>query len=559
MAQPDNPDTRPLPAGWLTQYHTNSNAWFYFNTVSVPPVTTWTHPLDQVYAPSRLLPPSSDDPSIEEAHALASDTIKAWHARKPLQLPPLDQLPAFLKTPLPWNQKIPVPDEYLAQLVETENPTELPTIHSNLCTLDDVRLLFRGGGGISVLVPYYFIVAKDPPSHAQTKDDFHHFWDDNIGELLQLLIPDGKSRRNNMTSFRPDYAFLFHGVCPFRGEEKEPESQDDPKVELARKLNKPWPYLEAPYILGYYTLGPRLTLAAICSDNGQTVVKDLMTLNLRLKKHRIQNMVALINLAQLFNRISELVKPAGPEFQQMERDTCIVEMANSYIYKKFIGSSEIQQAKIDHLEHIYTTLLSKNVPHTDRPVYFRRDEATVILHPRGEDRGPKTREELLDAITCVLQMLECLHRPPTIIHRDIRWPNIIRSFEDRKDWFIIDWSDATQAPACAESTVNFQPHTHCPSLFEDNHGSEVDLWGVGELLLTSKVMGLDPWLTEFGRSLKDTHADIRATAALQRIRDWRAGPRHEEIRKALELEADGPKREASQDPEESAAHKRPCL
>ncbi|KIM28828.1 hypothetical protein M408DRAFT_8603 [Serendipita vermifera MAFF 305830] len=46
-----NPDTRPLPAGWITQFDTNYNAWFYVDTRAQPPRSEWKHPAD-------LLPPS---------------------------------------------------------------------------------------------------------------------------------------------------------------------------------------------------------------------------------------------------------------------------------------------------------------------------------------------------------------------------------------------------------------------------------------------------------------------------------------------------------------------
>ncbi|KAF7313361.1 WW domain-containing protein [Mycena chlorophos] len=42
---PRNPDARPLPQGWITEFDPNYNAWFYVNTLTQPPVTTWTHPL----------------------------------------------------------------------------------------------------------------------------------------------------------------------------------------------------------------------------------------------------------------------------------------------------------------------------------------------------------------------------------------------------------------------------------------------------------------------------------------------------------------------------------
>ncbi|KAG8977624.1 MutS protein msh4 [Tulasnella sp. 425] len=52
-----NPDSRPLPPGWITQYDKNYDAWFYVNTAATPPVTTWEHPGQNAYAPPPVPPP----------------------------------------------------------------------------------------------------------------------------------------------------------------------------------------------------------------------------------------------------------------------------------------------------------------------------------------------------------------------------------------------------------------------------------------------------------------------------------------------------------------------
>ncbi|KAG8914770.1 hypothetical protein FRC00_010962 [Tulasnella sp. 408] len=52
-----NPDSRPLPAGWIEQYDKNYDTWFYVNTAANPPVTTWEHP-----AKNAEMPPSGPPP-----------------------------------------------------------------------------------------------------------------------------------------------------------------------------------------------------------------------------------------------------------------------------------------------------------------------------------------------------------------------------------------------------------------------------------------------------------------------------------------------------------------
>ena len=78
----------------------------------------------------------------------------------------------------------------------------------------------------------------------------------------------------------------------------------------------------------------------------------------------------------------------------------------------------------------------------------------------------------------MLQALEVRHTEAPLFHRDIRWPNVIKSLHDPEKWFIIDWEDAASPPTKAPR--HFSRSTHSPRVFEDGHGAEVDMWGVGE-------------------------------------------------------------------------------
>ncbi|CAE6442537.1 unnamed protein product [Rhizoctonia solani] len=41
-----NPDQRQLPPGFVTQFDTTYNTWFYINTLASPPRSQWLHPAD---------------------------------------------------------------------------------------------------------------------------------------------------------------------------------------------------------------------------------------------------------------------------------------------------------------------------------------------------------------------------------------------------------------------------------------------------------------------------------------------------------------------------------
>jgi hypothetical protein len=72
-----------------------------------------------------------------------------------------------------------------------------------------------------------------------------------------------------------------------------------------------------------------------------------------------------------------------------------------------------------------------------------------------------------------------MHADPPVYHRDIRAPNIIRTL-DGTGWFLIDWSDASEAPT--SRVTHMTESEHSPRVREDNHGQEVDIWGIARYM-----------------------------------------------------------------------------
>ena len=91
--------------------------------------------------------------------------------------------------------------------------------------------------------------------------------------------------------------------------------------------------------------------------------------------------------------------------------------------------------------------------------------------------------------------------PKPLFHRDIRWPNVILSPSDSTKWFLIDWDDAAMPPTCAVNHLN--RGSHSPAVFEDNHGAEVDIWGVGKLILDASgfVTGMSETMMQIGKQM----------------------------------------------------------
>ncbi|KAF8630512.1 hypothetical protein AX17_005404 [Amanita inopinata Kibby_2008] len=332
------------------------------------------------------------------------------------ELPELAELKQVLDAPLEDDEKIPISPCLMEALVSS--PFEL----ADICTLDDVKLLFQAGYGETPLDEIFFTVIKSPPMTG-TENSFHSFWDQNVRDILEIVVPCGRSMRNSSRhtaawSLRPDYAFLLDKICPFHGEEKGPEDNESPKAELAKKLA--WAYEPAPYILGYYAEGTDLTLVAISPPPHP------------------RSLPVIHDIARLI--LSGPLKPNSLEDSQ-------VEIAGHYIVKTYTGPDKFEHVR--HLQNVYQILWDKMVGNTDS--LMNHYDATVVLPPRGIADPPKTEQELISAVICILEALVALHKDAPLFHRDLCWPNVMRSLDNPQAWFIIDWEDTGAPPTKALS------------------------------------------------------------------------------------------------------------
>lgn len=177
----------------------------------------------------------------------AFSVLECWRSKHiSAPLPSIAELQRIIESPLLGHEKVPITSSRMQDLVSSDSETQ------DICTSEDVELLFRASNASTPLDKLFF-AAFDAPPIGGTEESFHYFWDENIRMILQLLVPFGKSTRNSSKhaatrTLRPDYAFLLGNICPFRGEEKPPGSTEDPKAELSNKLE--WAYAPAPYVLG---------------------------------------------------------------------------------------------------------------------------------------------------------------------------------------------------------------------------------------------------------------------------------------------------------------------
>ncbi|CAG8742285.1 7449_t:CDS:2, partial [Funneliformis caledonium] len=300
-----------------------------------------------------------------------------------------------------------------------------------------------------------------PPSVGMNEDSFHAFWDDiiknsieifgkNIIGLETMKFDRNTNIRTSTGRNRPDMVILVRNICPFRGEEKAADSDADSSKELTKKF-KEWIYGDAPYLLAYHATGRFVTFVTLYESEPVNIgsskkrtrseVKSEMIceFNLESFSHRIRVMNLLRNTCRILPTIVNLCPARDtPDFITLLRPNgTIVELG--YNVKKIFR----EERSIDHLREIYTTLYQNNVRFTDKLEYTISHSAH--LEPRGLQRKPGNLNELLKALICILTCLKDMHgiKPKPILHRDVRWPNIVQHHNEYKKFILIDFDYAT--------------------------------------------------------------------------------------------------------------------
>lgn len=90
----------------------------------------------------------------------------------------------------------------------------------------------------------------------------------------------------------------------------------------------------------------------------------------------------------------------------------------------------------------------------------------------------------------------------------------MQSVPDKSEWFLIDWKDAAFSPTAAAH--HLCRTNHCSAVYQNNHGAEVDIWGVGELVF-SVSFHLPESLKKLGRRLKNENCT--AEVALKELEE----------------------------------------
>ncbi|GMF14494.1 unnamed protein product [Phytophthora lilii] len=300
-------------------------------------------------------------------------------------------------------------------------------------------------------------------SNGQTKNSYILAWDLAFRCVLDVIFSQARIDRDSCNGSstgtpRPDFLFMLDGVCVFRGEEKSPDVNISVPTEELRS-NLVWGYGDVPYVFGYAASGLNTGLFALRrGENGDVTTIPIGAFNLDVHEHRFKVVLAILNMALLFQAIVDACPASGKdEFKKITRSSGVVLHLFPTQVKKVFPNND----SFERLSRLYGQMAAAGVPNVDRLIETQYNKNSMSFEPRGTIVKPSNRLELFGALRDVLQALVALHDLGWI-HRDIRWSNP------------------------SSSGQHLSRSEHAPEIFVDNgtHTTAVEVWAVGFLIET---------------------------------------------------------------------------
>lgn len=356
-----------------------------------------------------------------------------------------------------------------------------------------------------------------PPATGSTESSYIAFWDVLVSQpislfsLETLVFDRDTSKFSSSENKRPDKLGMVSRLALWRGEEKGPDTQGDPKEELVRKLI--WTYGNLPYLMCYYANTAIVTYCALVHDakRCKTQVMDLITVNLSVPEDRLLASLIGFNISKLLLRLSQAGTKLGVEsdFYEHRSDgkTVLVGTGVDKIYR--------DKSTFEKVHQIYKSI--KGCPNAEQVEKINNVDRRFRMIPRCfvESRA-RPEDELLKALINVAEALVWLHGR-NLMHRDITWRNVLRNISGT-NWVLIDFDESSATPCghahglCVEA--------HAPEMSRGRHDSSVDIWGIGHLIRSSGVRNLSAGVLELQRDCLQIDASRRPNAetCLERLK-----------------------------------------
>ncbi|EFJ17575.1 hypothetical protein SELMODRAFT_420815 [Selaginella moellendorffii] len=366
-----------------------------------------------------------------------------------------------------------------------------------------------------------------------TENAWISHWDSWFMETISFCLPDDcpvvtgrDTSYYTSTGTKRPHSVLY--VLPeligvFRGEEKRwagtllagilsgsgSEKAKSPLVELETKLV--WMFYGLEYILGYAAVGPEVFVVALHEDStglykiGKSRAQQLLHFKRDTKGSLPEILICLFNIVRIIPVLGRICRELG-----VERDIVVFESPRKTVrlngfkpVKKTYDSEEAWR----NVQEIYEAIglvneivipeagilldsqheyllrganIERLIGHQE-PVPGKK-KGSHLFYPRlSYAAKPRNGPELIEALLDTIKALEHLHKLGWM-HRDVRWPNIRRSF-DTGTWWLIDLDDAAMSPQLS-APKHLAAASHAPelSLGSGEHGKEVDIWSLGYLI-----------------------------------------------------------------------------
>jgi len=345
-----------------------------------------------------------------------------------------------------------------------------------------------------------------PQAKGPTEAACHGYWDSVVNTIPRIFGYETSRDTNHRTTTggdRPDFIVYINNRAVFRGEEKGPSTSGDPKKELTSKLSE-WPR-GAPYIVGYSAEYNNVEFWII-SDTARSDDWDARYTSIgAFDFDRVNGRLEAANLLVKILRALPLLVPrigVPLSFQKVTTDHAETESPyGTYVIKKIFDGDDGLRRKLKYIYKAVSGNKHINQMKGKIQTVTRKVKSPYLqlqLTPVGFLRNPTSPSEKKAWLISISIAVNHLHKH-NIIHRDIRWPNMIRSSTAELFWFLIDFTDAF-VEGHAQPRLLPETDESPPRINEFPTPKSVDVWSIGRALIelpgnTRTESDLAYWMT----------------------------------------------------------------
>lgn len=303
--------------------------------------------------------------------------------------------------------------------------------------------------------------------------------------------------------FRPDFLWMFQRVLLFRGEEKATDGElEDAVHDNNRKIH--WHVLiygtELPYVLTYAAAG-NLIRFYVLRRNSSLSEPVTGVLNVTSPSDRLEVLFCVMNIMRLCLTLSPMCPADALSVgHQLTTRHGSVTINERYVLKVVHIAGNTHLTAVDTLRQLYADLEAHSVPFTTRAFDIRvkrTNELHLKIAPLALQVYPQTEADLKGCIRCLLRALVALHNLGWV-HRDIRWPNVLRT---ASEWILSDFENSghdNSAVTWNNPALPLEVQNGAPYL------KSADMYQIGYLMVDPRLTQV---LTVLARAFRDKCLD----------------------------------------------------